>query len=821
MNRGSSGVGLLFVVAIFLSGCPRANRGPGLPGEDTRAIADACERSCSAKDVTNSEDTAGLEGDASDSLDTDGMDGLSDPKSVDEALQDFVDPTLDSDGDGLPNEREEALGTDPLHPDTDRDGISDGQEVQDGTDPADPSSALAWHPEFDHHPRLFFGAKDLGTLRARTHETKGPWAALWSRILADAAQEPLSYPNGSYDITVSAQWGAIAEAAAFVGLLREDLEATQKALAILARESPDPSDLSPMSNYQLYESEALVSLCTAWDYLAGNPLSPPEALAEARAGLRRRLDTFRWMCHEGPSSWLLMLARNNHAMKVFGALGLCALALNDRPDAARDLSEAMTGLDYLLNHHQGTPDGGYAEGWNYLQYGSESFLPFFAAYHRWAQGSAFPYFGVPTLQIGSPHAGQIVWIEDFAVHPVTRAIYRRALWSVRPDGLTPETDDANPAPLNGAILAWLFDDPAFLWAWFQPAVNWFSGRLHTATFALYDGAEPPPDPGMERDGAPFHAGFAVFRQFWSPEAVYLVLQGEHGPVRLHGAGHEHADELSLMLWAHGAPLILDPGYINWPNHHLVRYPSDHNTILVEGKGAPVNDVLDAVGVDAFLTPMRREGFLTWVSVKTAYEGAVFRRRVVRVSERFFVVEDRISGPGGPRRYSLLWNGYGGGDVPGSSFALLPNGARWDGPEAWVEVHTTPVSGGPAELAHDLQEHVTTFGQWALHERLIATRVMDDPSGFLTLLVPGRAGEADPVVTLNLRQDGVAEVTWSDGDSAYLVLSNQTPTDFTVLGWYQVLSAPPGLTVQAIRLQDGHFSHVVETHHLPPTESLGG
>lgn len=42
---------------------------------------------------------------------------------------------IDSDGDGLSDEEELELGTDPLNPDTDDDGIPDGQEIDLGTDP--------------------------------------------------------------------------------------------------------------------------------------------------------------------------------------------------------------------------------------------------------------------------------------------------------------------------------------------------------------------------------------------------------------------------------------------------------------------------------------------------------------------------------------------------------------------------------------------------------------------------------------------------------------------------------------------------------------
>ena len=46
-----------------------------------------------------------------------------------------VNPTGDDDGDGLTNEEEAALGTDPNEADTDGDGISDTDEFEHGTDP--------------------------------------------------------------------------------------------------------------------------------------------------------------------------------------------------------------------------------------------------------------------------------------------------------------------------------------------------------------------------------------------------------------------------------------------------------------------------------------------------------------------------------------------------------------------------------------------------------------------------------------------------------------------------------------------------------------
>lgn len=56
----------------------------------------------------------------------------------DSSSLEFTTLHADSDGDGLRDDEEEDLGTDPNNPDTDGDGISDGDEVANGTDPLTP-----------------------------------------------------------------------------------------------------------------------------------------------------------------------------------------------------------------------------------------------------------------------------------------------------------------------------------------------------------------------------------------------------------------------------------------------------------------------------------------------------------------------------------------------------------------------------------------------------------------------------------------------------------------------------------------------------------
>lgn len=76
--------------------------------------------------------------------DMDGVDDLTevgDPRSPSDengdGIHDALDPQNDFDRDGLLNRIERALGTNPLHPDTDADGVGDGLETGDPLHPQD------------------------------------------------------------------------------------------------------------------------------------------------------------------------------------------------------------------------------------------------------------------------------------------------------------------------------------------------------------------------------------------------------------------------------------------------------------------------------------------------------------------------------------------------------------------------------------------------------------------------------------------------------------------------------------------------------------
>ncbi len=85
----------------------------------------------------------------------------------------FANP--DSDGDGLTDAEEAALGTDPNDPDTDGGTVDDGTEVANGTDPLDPSDDVApADPDFCGEPAID-NAADRATFIWQDCDTTGAW----------------------------------------------------------------------------------------------------------------------------------------------------------------------------------------------------------------------------------------------------------------------------------------------------------------------------------------------------------------------------------------------------------------------------------------------------------------------------------------------------------------------------------------------------------------------------------------------------------------------------------------------------------------------
>ncbi|WP_449528481.1 Ig-like domain-containing protein, partial [Flavobacterium beibuense] len=111
---------------------------PTLPDTDGDGINDGDEVTGGSNplDPCSPVPTGGCPTDA----DGDGSPFGTDPDDTNPCVPDSSAGVCDQDGDNLNNTQETVYGTDPTNPDTDGDGINDGSEVTNGTDPLDPCS---------------------------------------------------------------------------------------------------------------------------------------------------------------------------------------------------------------------------------------------------------------------------------------------------------------------------------------------------------------------------------------------------------------------------------------------------------------------------------------------------------------------------------------------------------------------------------------------------------------------------------------------------------------------------------------------------------
>ena len=161
------------------------------------------------------------------------------------------------------------------------------------------------------------------------------------------------------------------------------------------------------------------------------------------------------------------------------------------------------------------------------------------------------------------------------------------MYMVHPDRLLPRLGDADaldarPVLMRGALAFGRSEFRAVADAEITGDIPWFFGPDGMRRYHEMDAALP-----TEVSKAFPDAGYYVMRGDWSREAGYLVF--DCGPVITGlGRSHSHSDALSLVLSAHGKPLLVDPGRYTYledgeiPWRREFKATRSHNTVLVDG-----------------------------------------------------------------------------------------------------------------------------------------------------------------------------------------------------------------------------------------------
>lgn len=175
---------------------------------------------------------------------------------------------------------------------------------------------------------------------------------------------------------------------------------------------------------------------------------------------------------------------------------------------------------------------------------------------------------------------------------------------------------------------------------------WWLGAEHLAAARL----EQAPPIGGRR----FEESGTVFLQSGD-----LFVQFDAGPLGWGGAGHSHADTLSVLVWFRGEPVFIDPGtytYVADPEaRNWFRGTAAHNTISIEGQ-----DQAQAAGPfrwnskpEVELSAWRADASGGMAQAACRYNGLTHRRSILLESGRLLVL-DEVDGPAGEHDSRQIW-----------------------------------------------------------------------------------------------------------------------------------------------------------------------
>lgn len=221
-----------------------------------------------------------------------------------------------------------------------------------------------------------------------------------------------------------------------------------------------------------------------------------------------------------------------------------------------------------------------------------------------------------------------------------------ALHCHRPDGTIPALSDSDAGNYSDllALAADLFDRPDYLYA----------------TTGGARGVAP------ERSNVDFpDGGYFIQRSGWGTDARtlrdarYLIFDAG----ALGDGGHGHYDALSVEIYAHGRPLVIDPGRYTYSEHgenwrRWFKSTRAHNTVCVDGLdqtpyrcGKPKGPTARGHLLERLSAPSLE--VLCGEVLSPAYE-ARHVRRVFFVAGEYWLVVDELSGER-PHRYDLRFH----------------------------------------------------------------------------------------------------------------------------------------------------------------------
>ncbi|MBC8103647.1 MAG: alginate lyase family protein [Cytophagales bacterium] len=278
------------------------------------------------------------------------------------------------------------------------------------------------------------------------------------------------------------------------------------------------------------------------------------------------------------------------------------------------------------------------------------------------------------------------------------------------------------------------------------------------------------------------AGYYAMRSDWTRAANYLAFDA--GPL---GYAHVHQDKLNLVVYAFGRELLFDSGGGSYEKSAYRDYATDtfsHNCVLVDGKpqrrrviGNEKERSLDADTVSQKPIDARWQSTLQFDYAQGVYDGgfgavdrkpATHTRRVLFLKPDLFVVADTLTpNDGASHTYQARWN-----LLPTQTTLDAATGAVTTTNAGLPNLAVVPLLREGTEVRKASAQTTPELLGWHVRKDMDpqyvpATTVLHTRSGvgvqrFLTLLVPLKAGQSNPVTAIRAAGASKAAVTLSDG-----------------------------------------------------------
>jgi hypothetical protein len=437
---------------------------------------------------------------------------------------------------------------------------------------------FAQEPE---HPSLFFTVSDVPAIKQNIADSE--WMKQAYEVIIEQANEmmefgsePFAYSeslNPDYGHTVGGDWKKI-------GILGRILEKRVGTLGIAGYLSGDQRYLNKAIEIIIASAEAsdpeewyghLQQADGARGYAIGYDLLYPYMDDRERLIVRNEIDRVATILFEYDGVWSKSLPdvnSQNHTAVHYGGLGLCAIALGNKPEWQTKATERIR--VYIAEF---IDDTGYGtEGIDYTNYGLLGVVPYAVALQR------------------------STGVDLIAEQPSMNLIPNQLIWTMLPWGNEVIAMNDNPTTLGSSAgimyIISRYKLQEALWAWFQiegeqGAKSYGGGRLSYRGDnrpSIGDGLSLPlvllwGDSQLE-PVAPtklshlFSSGRVFMRDSWgNPLGSHVSFTSGTD----YHAAHNHSDENAFTFNALGEEFAIDPGRFPWSTR-------SHNAILVNGSG---------------------------------------------------------------------------------------------------------------------------------------------------------------------------------------------------------------------------------------------